>query len=229
MLSDLFLDTRDPVFIFNQGRCLEQNRRYEDAIGRFEEYLRTAESSRLNKSDRAAAKKHIAECRESLAQQSSHEGSLPSAPPAAPLEAKPAAPQQASDPAAGVVQPIVAKPSTSTIEPAPSQRPPLRTAGILTAAVGGAALAAGVILNLKVNGMASDMEKPASYSDSKESSRKSYETAGWVSYGLGAACVATGAVLYMLGRGQGDTHPSAMALLPSLGSGRVGAVLQGGF
>jgi hypothetical protein len=40
ILADLFVDTKDPTYIFNQGRCFEQNRRYEDAIGRFEEYLR---------------------------------------------------------------------------------------------------------------------------------------------------------------------------------------------
>ena len=69
ILSDLFLDTKDPIWIFNQGRCLEQNRRYEDAIARFEEYLHVGETSKLNKTDRAAAQKHIADCQESLARQ----------------------------------------------------------------------------------------------------------------------------------------------------------------
>jgi hypothetical protein len=32
ILSDLFIELRDPTFLFNQGRCFEQNRRYEDAI-----------------------------------------------------------------------------------------------------------------------------------------------------------------------------------------------------
>src|ERR1035437_1796518 len=39
ILSDLFIEYRDATFLFNQGRCFEQNRRYEDAIARFEEYL----------------------------------------------------------------------------------------------------------------------------------------------------------------------------------------------
>jgi len=53
ILSDLFVDTKDPTFIFNQGRCFEQNRRYDDAIGRFQEYLRAG--TRLNNSDKASA------------------------------------------------------------------------------------------------------------------------------------------------------------------------------
>jgi hypothetical protein len=35
ILSDLFIDTRDPTYIFNQGRCFEQNNRYDEALGRF--------------------------------------------------------------------------------------------------------------------------------------------------------------------------------------------------
>ena len=60
ILSDLFIDTKDPTYIFNQGRCFEQNHRYEDAVSRFEEYLRVPEGH-LDADDRAAAEKHIAE------------------------------------------------------------------------------------------------------------------------------------------------------------------------
>ena len=34
ILSELFVDTKDPTYLFNQGRCFEQNRRYDDAIAR---------------------------------------------------------------------------------------------------------------------------------------------------------------------------------------------------
>ena len=39
LLSDLFLDTGDPNYIYNQGRCYEQGHRREDAIASFREYL----------------------------------------------------------------------------------------------------------------------------------------------------------------------------------------------
>ena len=43
ILADLYLDTNDPTYLFNQGRCLEQNGQNEPAILRFQEYLRKAE------------------------------------------------------------------------------------------------------------------------------------------------------------------------------------------
>jgi hypothetical protein len=225
ILSDLFLDSKDPIWIFNQGRCLEQNRRYEDAIARFEEFLRAGETTKLDKADRAAAQKHIADCRDLLAQQTARPPAAPAAasqpaaeaptlPPSAPL---PPAPQ----PAVAVSQANPAQPSSS--------HSGLRTAGIATASVGGAALVVGLILNLKVNAMASDMEKPAGYSDGKESDRKTYETLSWMSYGVGAACVTTGAVLYLLGRRSDEARPASVALLPLLSSDRTGVLLQGGF
>jgi hypothetical protein len=55
ILADLFVDTKEPLYVFNQGRCLEQNLRYREAIGRFEEYLRMGETMTLPQADRAAA------------------------------------------------------------------------------------------------------------------------------------------------------------------------------
>jgi hypothetical protein len=105
----------------------------------------------------------------------------------------------------------------------------MRTAAIVTAAVGGAALIAGVILNIKVNTMASDLQAEGAYSRSKESQRVRYETLGWVSYGVGAACVATGSVLYYLGRDPGHSATASIALVPALAPDNVGAVLKGTF
>jgi hypothetical protein len=105
----------------------------------------------------------------------------------------------------------------------------LRTAGIVTAAVGGAALVAGVVLNLKVNNMANDMQKTDNYSEGKESDRKVFEALGWASYGVGAACVATGAVLYVLGLRRAGTGSPSVAFVPTFAPGRAGAVLQGAF
>jgi hypothetical protein len=40
MLADLYVDTNDPVYVYNQGRCYEQNSRFEQSIERFRESLR---------------------------------------------------------------------------------------------------------------------------------------------------------------------------------------------
>ncbi len=58
---DLFVKTEDPVFIFNQGRCFEQNGHFEEAINRFLEYLRKAKKA--SGQDRADTERHIADCR----------------------------------------------------------------------------------------------------------------------------------------------------------------------
>ena len=36
ILADLFVETREPIYVFNQGRCFEQNLQYLEAIGRVE-------------------------------------------------------------------------------------------------------------------------------------------------------------------------------------------------
>jgi hypothetical protein len=155
ILSELFVDTKDATYIFNQGMCMEQNSRYQEAIARFQEYLRVGKN--LSESDKADAQKHVADCEEMLAKQN-HAAEVASAPP---------------PPAPTASAPVVEVPAI--VQPAsPPQLPGepgahLRTAGIVTAAVGGAALVTGVILNLKVNSMASDFQSLNGYTDGKES------------------------------------------------------------
>jgi hypothetical protein len=43
ILADLYLDTKNPTYVYNQARCFEQNGQNEQAILRFREYLRKAE------------------------------------------------------------------------------------------------------------------------------------------------------------------------------------------
>ena len=99
----------------------------------------------------------------------------------------------------------------------------------MTAVVGGAALVAGVIFNLKANSIASDYSNRGGYTQSKESNRATCETLGWVGYGLGAAAVATGAVLYLLGSRAGSTPSTSVVVLPTFAPGGAGAVLKGAF
>ena len=213
LLSELFVDTKDATYIYNQGRCFEQNRRYEDAIARFQEYLRAGK--RLGKDEKADAQKHIADCKELLASQ-------PSQPPVVPP-----APQPAPVPAPVAPVPVVVHPTSGQQVTASGSG--LRTAGIVTAAVGGVALVAGVILNLKVNTMADDLQKTDGYTAGKESDRKTYETLGWAGYGVGAACIATGAVLYVLGLRSGAPASTSVALVPTFAPGQAGAVVKGAF
>ena len=220
LLSELFVGTMDPTFIYDQGRCFEQNRRYEDAIARFQEYLRAGR--KLSRADKADAQKHIDDCKELLASQPTQAPVIPppsAVPPAPPVATPPIATAAAGATPAPVIQADLPLSSDTGSG--------LRTAGIATVSVGAAALVASAILNLKVNSIASDLTKTDGYSPSKESDRKTYQTLGWVGYGIGAACLATGAVLYILGVRSGDG--GRIALVPTLGSDHAGAALQGAF
>ena len=179
------------------------------------------EATNLSSDDRAAAQKHIDDCKALLASEKAKEEPIIPAPP-------PSVVPSSSAPAAVAMTPTapaaVAKPRAST-----SSKPGsgLRTAGILTASVGGAALVAGIVLNYEANSLARDLEKTDGYTAGKESDRKTYETISWVSYGVGAACVAAGAILYVLGSRSPGDH--SVAFVPTLTPDHAGAVLTGSF
>jgi tetratricopeptide (TPR) repeat protein len=67
LLAELYAETRNPNFVYNQARCYEQAARPEDALNRFREYLRVAKN--ISAADRADAEKHMEECRALAAEQ----------------------------------------------------------------------------------------------------------------------------------------------------------------
>ena len=230
ILADLFVATKDLTYIFNQGRCFEQNRKYEDAIGRFREYL-LAGKGRLDHTEKSAAEQHIANCNEMLAQDRGT-STIPTVPqPLAPTPPPVAStPEPAASPEPST--PIVTQPALQPLpEPAPaSGGAGLRIGGIVAASVGVASLGAGVLFNLKANGMISDMKATVDgYSSSKNSEHDTYKTLAWVGYGVGAACVVTGVVLYGIGLKAKSSSSTSVALLPVVGAGQAGAVLAGAF
>jgi hypothetical protein len=210
ILSELFVDTRDPTYIYNQGRCFEQSRKYEDAIGRFQEYLRAGRN--LSADEVADAKKHIADCKQLQSEQS------PPAPPGPTVTAAPPGP--------GPVGAVAVQP---TVAPAGKPGRGLRIAGGVLGAAGVGGIVTGVVLSLKANSLASDMEKLDGYTPDKESSRKDYRNLGIVAYGVGAACIATGGVLYFLGLKAAATETPSVAFFPLITPGGAGAALTGAF
>ena len=137
ILSDLFVQTEDPVFIFNQGRCFEQNGRFEEAINRFLEYLRKAKKS--NGQDRVDTERHIADCQALLRQKAAPEPKVET-----PVAAKPApepvreepkvvvAPLPPSPPAApnAAVEPPARRPEQNTVVIAEPPAPPSPREGV---------------------------------------------------------------------------------------------------
>lgn len=223
ILADLFLDTKNPTYIFNQGRCFEQNRQYPDAISRFQEFLRASATTELDPGDRAAAERHINDCKNVLAEE--REKNAVTSP--APFVAS------SPEPAKPTESPLEASPSVAT-QAEPQDAPSgsgagLRIGGIVAASVGLAAVGTGVFFNLKANSTAQELKKVGGYSPSKESDRKTYKTAAWIGYGAGAACIATGVVLYIVGHQQAGNNSSNLALLPVFSHGQAGVAFSGGF
>jgi hypothetical protein len=233
LLAELYVSSNNDVtYLFNQGRCFEQNGRYEEAIVRFREYqLKNADAG--NAPDESA-EQHIANCQAVLDRQKPAAQAASVVVPAAPAMAAPSAltTEQADSKAPAVeVKPDAKVDVTESAAPTTPGRG-LRIGGITAAAVGVAGIATGVILNLKANSLAKDLNdangsSTTLYSRSKESSRSTYQTLGWVAYGAGAACLVGGAALYWLGYNQGQK--AQVAFVPEVGAGHVGAALQGAF
>jgi hypothetical protein len=244
VLADLFLDTGDLNYIFNQGRCLEQNHRYEDAIARFREYL--VKGTSLSSDARADAEKHIAACESYLGKVEPEKRKVE---PERPAPVQEPARIEKPSPAAVVPSPALPPPSAQAgvVPPSAAQAAPanvtaaaptshragsgLRVGGIVSASGGVAALGAGVALNLIVNGMTSDLEKPYAYVRSTNSTRETYKTIGWIAYGVGGAALAAGAVLFAVGwsKGREPASERAVSIAPSLAPGSAGVTLGGAF
>ncbi len=220
LLTDLYVDTNDPTYIFNQGRCFEQNNLCEQAIVRFREYLRKTPNG--TERDRTDVAKHITDCEALLVKKGGNSAELLAVrkkpePTAGPAPAPPVEPPSGSAGFPTPGQTIVASPT--------SQHPPgagLRLAGTLTMGVGAALVVAGAVLNLEHNSAISNAQ--VNYSASKANSAQRYETWSIVGYGVGAACLTSGAVLYWLGHRTGK-----VLLAPSPVASGTGLLLAGAF
>jgi len=226
ILADLYISSGDPTHIFNQGRCYEQNHRWEDAVDRFREYLRKVPG--LVDKEKAEVNAHIAECESLLAKQNG--SPLPLAPESSPRAVVVPSSQAASteQPSAAPASPLVAAAAAQS-SPSESEGRRLRIAGIAGTAFGFCALTTGAVLAFKEQALTNEIN--AKFNANKESTRASYETWGYVSYGVGAAAIITGAALYYLGwRSERTTSgTTGIALLPGIGPCSASMVLQGRF
>ena len=184
VLSELFHDSGDASYIFNQGRCYELGKRYQEAVERFHAYLRL--EKHLSEADKSDTQKHLSDCQALLATR----------------QLAPRAPRQPAD---------------------------LRTMGMVVAGIGGVSLAAGIVLNLKANSVASSITPPNTFDRNTENRRQKYVMASWIGYGFGAMGLASGAFLYFAsGRPHLGPKPG-VALAPVLSPGQAGAIVKGEF
>ncbi len=212
ILADLYVDSNDPNYVYNQGRCYEQNSRYEQAVERFREFLRKAEN--LPDEDRTGVEKHIADCE-----------SLMPKPAVAPAVVP------TLHPLPQLVYPVPQGPAQTVATPtsaAASSGAGLRVAGMVTAGVGVAALVTGIVLNIKHESLVNE-QNTQKFSRGRESDIGTYETWSWVGYGAGAAAVLAGGAMWLFGRRSNDSAQATVSLLPVLDASGAGCLLRGEF
>jgi hypothetical protein len=214
LLAQMFVETGDANYIYNQGRCYEQNGKFSEAILRFREFLRKAKN--LSAEDKTEVNGHITDCQAELDKR-------PPPPPRSDTElvGKPGA-----KPGPDVV---------TTLSPPPAEGggSGLRTAGIVVGSVGAAALVAGVVFSIETRNIANEVTTDYAnhkYDRSKDNLGKLFGELQWVGYGVGALGLLGGGVLYYLGHQSGhSTASSAVSFMPVLLPGGSGAVIQGRF
>jgi hypothetical protein len=199
LLAELYAKTNDPTAIYNQGRCYQQNARPEQAVSKFEEYLRKAKD--ITPEERVDVERFIAELNEDIER------------------AKPPAPAPAPAPVVVSPQPVD--------EARPGSR--LRKAGVVLGALGVAAVGAGVVFGVMMKSKEDEIDRQTrapGYVDAPEvkgpfADGKRYETLQFVGYGVGAVALIAGTACYVLGarreaRAQLTVAPLATASLGGL-------------
>lgn len=218
LLSDLFLDTRDPTYIFNQGRCFQQNNRYEDAISRFREYLRKATS--ITPQERADTERYIEECQRLLqAPQPPVSPTAPQIPPAAASDGSSAPPPASALPLVPV--------TSASATPTDSGRG-LRIAGIGVGAAGLASVGIAVYYYTRARAMSDKVSSSDNPSAADQQAGKDAETMQWIFYTAGGASLVAGTVMYVLGSSS-SRRGSVTSVSPVLGPSLVGLAAQGAF
>ncbi|HLK92188.1 MAG TPA: hypothetical protein VKZ18_20005 [Polyangia bacterium] len=206
LLADLFAETSDPTYIYNQGRCFEQNGRASEAATRFREYLRKATS--VAPDERAQLEKHIAEL------ESEGRAAVPvvtPAPAAAPLGPAPVVVVQAPPP-----------------ETSPERAHHLKILAVVTAGVGLLAVGGGVAMGLRASSLSTEVSNDAkngTYSQSKFDSGERAQTLEIVGYSVGAAALVASGILYYLGAESGHA-PAPVSVTTTAGRDGFGAGMR---
>lgn len=191
LLAQLFAETGNANYIYNQGRCYEQNGKPDEAVLRFREFLRKAKD--LSAEEEAEVNGHITECQ---AMKSELDSRLAPPPPPKPQPAPielvaPVKPEVVAVPNPGVdVETTLSRPSADGRG--------LRIAGVVTGSVGAAAVVAGAIFGIMARSIADEVtadDVQHRYDRSKDDRGKLFANLQWVGYGVGAAGLAAGGVL----------------------------------
>jgi hypothetical protein len=240
ILSDLFIDTKDPTYIFNQARCFEQNSRCEEAISRFREYLRKA--TVISPKDKTDTETHIIDCqallnandpsvraREGVTATASSALAAPTHVPPVTSTA-PGTPSSAALTATSGPEQVTMTNVTTTVG---NPGRGLRSAGVTCGAVGLASIGTAIYFYTQARAYSNKVSNEAIPVSADEQSGKNAQTMQWVFYSVGGAAIATGTVLLLLGLWSGDAASTTAGVAPRVGPlvgpGVAGISAQGAF
>lgn len=229
LLAQMFAESNDATYIYNQGRCYEQNGKFEEAVLRFREFLRKAKN--LSAEEKAEVNGHINDCQAELNKRLASPPSPPS-PRIQPVPIEPAAPAK---PEVAVLPKPGADVVTTLDHPSGGGGGAgLRTAGIVAGSMGAAFVVAGVIFSIETRSIANqvttDYNTNHIYDRNKDDLGKLLGQLQWVGYGVGALGLVGGGLLYYFGYQAGHAPASSsVSFMPLLLPGGSGAVLQGRF
>jgi uncharacterized protein HemX len=211
LLRELFVTTNDATYIFNLGRCFEQNSRVEAALSQFRTYLARKDV------DPAAA----AHARDFIA---THEP--PAAATSAPVPVAPASPAELS----------AVTPTTTTAAVPASPGKTLRMAGIASGALGVLGLAGGVYYGLETRRLQKEAREAVARGEENEMWVTDHNAKGEqaerlqkVLLGAGGVALAAGAVLYYFGVRADHRAQETAHAYPFLLRDGAGAALGGRF
>ena len=216
LLAQMFVETGDANYIYNQGRCYEQNGKFSEAILRFREFLRKAKN--LSADDKTEVNGHINDCQAELDRR----------------------PGPTPDTGSGAKPVPTTEPEVKTaVSPLPADAEDgrgsgLRAGGVVAASAGVAFLAAGIVLSIETRSIANqvttDYNTNHIYDRNKDDLGKLLGQLQWVGYGVGALGLVGGGLLYYFGYQAGHAPASSsVSFMPLLLPGGSGAVLQGRF
>jgi hypothetical protein len=197
ILGELYVESNDPVFVHNQGRCYQQNGQWQKAINRFEEYLRKATG--LSQQDRTVVERYILECEAKLdkmtAASPAPQSTQAVAPPP-PVADTQVAPRDEPPSTPMPLHPVATTPAQEPENPGHA----MRVGGVVAAAAGLATLGAGIGFNLAERSLHNQMSSDATKATSANEDRRStYQTVSIIGYAIGATALVTGVTLYVLG------------------------------
>ena len=148
ILADIYVSTNDPTYIYNQGRCFEQNGMNDRAVLRFKEYLRKAKG--LSQADSDAVLKKIDELQGAAGQHGAQPAPAPTAQPSAAPAPRPSATlATAAPPEVVATAPDPLGISQSAPPPEPQASPPVYKRWWFWTGVG-ALVAGGVVTGVLV-------------------------------------------------------------------------------